>query len=333
MDRILLGHGSGGRLMHELVERHFAPAFGITELSDAALCDFPGGGRLAFSTDSYVVSPLIFPGGDIGDMAVNGTVNDLAVSGARPLYMTAGFIIEEGLPFDVLERIVASMARAASEAGVRIVSGDTKVVDRGHGDGIFINTSGVGVVAEGVDLSPRRMEPGDAIIISGPIGRHGIAVMGERNGLSFDPPVLSDTAALNALVAGMMKCAGGDIKVMRDPTRGGLATTLKELAQASGLCMSMTEELLPVPPGVAGACELLGLDPLYVANEGILVAVVRNNVSEYLIEAMRGLPHGRGAALIGRVNASPAGAVALETAFGGTRLVDMLQGQQLPRIC
>ena len=336
MDRILLGHGSGGRLMHELISKRFLPAFNSSAdpcVSDAAVLGLPTSGRIAISTDSYVVSPLFFPGGDIGEMAVYGTVNDLAMVGANPLYITAGFIIEEGLPFADLDRIVSSMARAAKRAGVSIVAGDTKVVDKGKGDGIFINTSGVGMVPDGVNLSPKNIAPGDRIIISGPIGNHGVAVMSERSGLTFDPPVLSDTAPLNALAGGMIKRFGADIKVMRDPTRGGLATTLKEFALDSGLCMSIDEDSVPVPAGVSGACDLLGLDPLYVANEGIMLAVVKPDVAEYLLEFMRLDPLGAHAGIIGRVERSPSGSVALRTKVGGSRLVDMLQGQQLPRIC
>lgn len=333
--------------MHELISKRFLPVFdagvdtsvmdtGVTDTSvtDAAVLGLPAGsGRIAISTDSYVVSPIFFPGGDIGEMAVYGTVNDLAMVGAKPLYITAGFIIEEGLRFDDLDRIVGSMARAAKRAGVRIVAGDTKVVDKGKGDGIFINTAGVGIVPDGVNLSPKRIAPGDSIIISGPIGNHGVAVMSERNGLSFDPPVLSDTAPLNRLAGAIVERFGADVKVMRDPTRGGVATTLKEFALDSGLCMSISEEAVPVPQGVSGACDLLGLDPLYVANEGIMLAVVKADVAEYVLESMRSDPQGAEAALIGRAELSPAGAVVLKTRIGGSRLVDMLQGQQLPRIC
>lgn len=319
--------------MHELISRHLAPAFGMTSLLDAAVLDAPLGGRLAVTTDSYVVTPLFFPGGNIGDLAVNGTVNDLAVSGARPLYMTAGLILEEGFPLADLEEIVASMARAASRAGVRVVAGDTKVVDRGKGDGVFINTSGVGLVPDGLDLAPSGIAPGDRVILSGPIGGHGVAVMAGRNGLSFDPPVLSDTAALNSLVEALLGGAAGGLRAMRDPTRGGLATVLKEFALDSGLSMAIEEEAVPVEPGVRGACELLGLDPMYVANEGVLVAVAKPDVSEYLLKLMRGHPLGRRASVIGEVGEAPAGAVLLKTAVGGTRMVEMLQGEQLPRIC
>lgn len=332
MNKILLGHGSGGRMMHELVSQHFAPAFGIEDLGDSAVLPAPKG-RLAMSTDSYVVSPLFFPGGNIGELAVNGTINDVAMSGAEPLYLTVVFIIEEGLPFDELKRIVSSMAEAAKAAGVKIVAGDTKVVDKGKGDGIFINTAGVGVIPDGVDLCPKNIQVGDKVIVSGPIGRHGIAVMSERNGLNFEPPVTSDTAALNGLVRMMLERAPDGIRAFRDPTRGGVATTLKEFALQCGLAIVLDEEILPVPPGVRGACDLLGLDPLYVANEGTLLAVVSADVSKYLLEAMQKDPVSEGAMEIGVIKAAPEGKVLLKTSIGGTRLVDMLEGEQLPRIC
>lgn len=333
MDRILLGHGSGGTLMHELISSHFAPAFGMEGmLADAAVLEAKGGGRLAMCTDSYVVSPIFFPGGNIGELAVNGTVNDLSMVGAEPLYLTAGFIIEEGFAFEDLERVVGAMAGAASKAGVRVVAGDTKVVERGKGDGIFINTAGVGVVRGGVELAPSRVRPGDKIIVSGPVGTHGMAVMAERNGLSFDPPVLSDTSPLNAMVRDILVKPEGAC-LMRDPTRGGLATTLNEFARETGLCMAISEELVPVAPGVKGACELLGLDPLYVANEGVLVALVRGDMSEYYTDAIRKHPSGKAASIVGEVEAGPAGSVLLRTGIGGTRILQMLQGEQLPRIC
>jgi hydrogenase expression/formation protein HypE len=331
MDKILLGHGSGGRLMHELIREHLAPAFDIKSVADSAVLDMPEGGRLALTTDSYVVSPLFFPGGNIGELAVNGTVNDLSMVGARPLYLTAGFIIEEGFPVAHLATIVSSMARAAREAGVSIAAGDTKVVERGKGDGIFINTAGVGVLPEGLSLSPGNIRPGDSIIVSGTIGEHGIAVMAERNGLSFDPPVVSDTAALNGLADAVL--SGGGVRAMRDPTRGGVATTLKEFALESGLCLVIEESSLPVSSGVRGACELLGLDPLYVANEGIMLVMVRGDMSECVVEILREHPLGRGAARIGEVVDSPEGKVLLRTDIGGSRLIEMLEGEQLPRIC
>lgn len=327
--------------MHQLVREHFAPAFSIAELGDSAVIDISASGiceqgaRLAFTTDSYVVSPLFFPGGNIGELAVNGTVNDLAMVGAKPLCLTAGFIIEEGFSAPDLERILFSMSAAAENAGVKVVAGDTKVVDKGKGDGVFINTSGVGIVHPSVNLSPKNIAPGDAVIVSGFIGSHGIAVMAERNGLTFDPPVLSDTAALNGLVAEMMNCAK-DLKAMRDPTRGGVATTLKELALESGLCISIDEKALPITGGVRGACELLGLDPLYVANEGILIAIVPQESSGALLAGMKRHPLARNSTVIGRAggpDSGKPGTVFLKTAIGGSRIIDMLQGEQLPRIC
>lgn len=332
MDRIHLGHGSGGSLMHDLIASHFAPPFGMTGiLADAAVLD-GAEGRLAVCTDSYVVSPIFFPGGDIGELAVNGTVNDLSMVGAEPLYITAGFIIEEGFKFDDLKRIVSSMAKAAEQAEVKIVAGDTKVVERGKGDGIFINTAGVGVIQDGVELSPSRVRPGDSILLSGPVGNHGMAVMAERNGLSFDPPVTSDTAPLNSVVREILKNPDC-VCLMRDPTRGGLATTLNEFAVETNLCMSISEELVPVAPGVRGGCDLLGLDPLYVANEGVLVALVRADMAEYLLKTISKHPSCPAAAIIGTVEAEPAGAVILRTSIGGNRMLQMLQGEQLPRIC
>ncbi len=341
MDKILLGHGSGGRLMHQLVREHFAPAFSIADLSDSAVIDIAltglceQGARLAFTTDSYVVSPLFFPGGNIGELAVNGTLNDLAMVGAKPLYLTAGFIIEEGFSGSELEKVLSSMSAAAKNAGVKVVAGDTKVVDRGKGDGIFINTAGIGVVHPSVNLSSKKIAPGDAVIVSGFIGSHGISVMAERNGLTFDPPVLSDTVALNGLVEAMMNCTK-NLKVMRDPTRGGVATTLKELALESGVCISIDEKALPITGGVKGACELLGLDPLYVANEGILIAIVQQDSAESLLAEMKRHPLASNSAIIGRAvgpDAGKSGKVLLRTAIGGSRIIDMLQGEQLPRIC
>lgn len=327
--------------MHQLVREHFAPAFSIEELGDSAVIDISlsgiceQGARLAFTTDSYVVSPLFFPGGNIGELAVNGTVNDLAMVGAKPLYLTAGFVIEEGFSAPELEKILFSMAAAAKNAGVKVVAGDTKVVDKGKGDGIFINTAGVGVVHPSVDLSAKNIAPGDAVIVSGFIGDHGIAVMAERNGLTFDPPVLSDTAALNGLTAAMLKCVP-DLKAMRDPTRGGVATTLKELALEAGVCIVIDEKALPITGGVRGACELLGLDPLYVANEGILIAVVPQDSAGALLAEMKRHPLARNSAVIGRAGGADSGkpgTVLLKTSIGGSRIIDMLQGEQLPRIC
>ena len=331
MDRILLGHGSGGKLMHELIRTHFGPAFGIQGTGDSALVTVLSR-RLAYTTDSYVVTPLFFPGGNIGDLAVNGTVNDLAVSGAEPLFLTAGFVIEEGFLLSDLKAIISSMADAARRSGVTIVAGDTKVVNKGKADGIFINTSGIGVVPEGREIAGSRIKAGDRIIISNEIGSHGVAVMAERNGLTFDPPIVSDTCALNGLVRTMYGVSA-EIHFMRDPTRGGLATTLKEAALESGMCARIKEPLLPVPEGVRGACSLLGLDPLYVANEGVLIAIVDVSAAEAVVNAMRSHEFGRHSAIIGEITESPAGGVLLETAIGGNRIIDMLQGEQLPRIC
>jgi hydrogenase expression/formation protein HypE len=332
MERILLGHGSGGRLMYQLIRDHFVPKFEMKSLNDSAVLAGLNKGKVAFTTDSYVVSPIFFPGGDIGELAVYGTVNDLSMVGAKPLYLTSGLIIEEGFPLNDLKKILASMSNAAEKAGVRIVAGDTKVVNKGKADGIFINTSGVGVVPTGLDISPVKVKPADKVILSGPIGSHGISVIGERNGLTFNPPVLSDTAPLNGLVSAMLK-KSKKIHAMRDPTRGGLATTLKEIATDSGCCIVIDEGAVPVPPGVKGACELLGLDPLYVANEGILIAVVSPEVAVPLVKVMRAHPHGKGSRVIGEVKKSPTGMVLLKTAIGGTRIIEMLSGDQLPRIC
>jgi hydrogenase expression/formation protein HypE len=330
-DKILLGHGSGGKLMHELIKQHFSPAFDIEGTGDSAVVNVSSK-RLAYTTDSYVVTPLFFPGGNIGDLAVHGTVNDLAVSGAEPLFLTAGFVIEEGFPLSDLKKIIASMSAAAATAGVKIVAGDTKVVNKGKADGVFINTSGIGALTDGRNISASKIKKGDQVIVSGAIGSHGIAVISERNGLTFDPPIISDTCPLNGLVS-TMYAVSSEIHFMRDPTRGGLATTLKEAALESGLCMRVREQALPVPPGVKGACSLLGLDPLFVANEGILIAMVEAAGAEAVINAMRKHEHGRHAAIIGTVTESPAGMVLLETAIGGSRIMDMLQGEQLPRIC
>ena len=332
MDLIQLGHGSGGRMMHQLIKDYFVPAFDLKTLNDSAVIDNEFRGKIAVTTDSYVISPLFFPGGDIGVLAVCGTVNDLAVSGARPLYLTAGFIIEEGFPLDDLKNILDSMKRMSAVAGVKIIAGDTKVVDRGKGDGIFINTAGFGTIEEGVDVSPRNVKPGDTVLISGSIGNHGMAVMAQRNGISFEPQILSDVAPLNGLVEVMLKRTQ-NIRVMRDPTRGGLATTLKEFAVESGLCIVIEENTIEVKPGVRGACELLGLDPLYVANEGILVAIVDKHDAGPLVAEMRRTERGANAAIIGKVAESPEKTVLLKTEIGGMRIVDMLSGDQLPRIC
>lgn len=332
MERILLGHGSGGRLMYQLIKEHFVPEFHLKTLNDSAVLEGIKQGRIAFTTDSYVVSPIFFPGGNIGELAVYGTVNDLSMVGAKPLYMTTGLILEEGFPLDDLKKILTSMSDAAEKAGIKIVGGDTKVVNKGKADGIFINTSGIGVIGKGIDISPLKVKPKDKVILSGPIGNHGISVIAERNGLTFNPPVVSDTAPLNALVSDMLKKTK-KIHAMRDPTRGGLATTLKEIAVDSGYCIVIEEESIPVPPGVKGACELLGLDPLYVANEGILIAIVKPDIAELLVKTMRKHLLGKETRIIGEVQESPSGMVLLKTAIGGTRIVEMLSGDQLPRIC
>jgi len=331
MDRIVLGHGSGGKLMHELIREQFGPAFGIAGFGDSAILDV-NLQKLAFTTDSYVVSPLFFPGGDIGELAVYGTVNDLSVSGARPLYLTAGFIIEEGFPFEHLKAIVVSMSKAAEKAKIKIVAGDTKVVNKGKGDGIFINTSGIGVLSDGIEFSAAKIRGGDTVLVSGQVGNHGVAVMSERNGISFDPPVVSDSAPLNSLIERVCEVTK-EVRFMRDPTRGGLATTLKETAIESGKCIRVKERTIPVAPQVKGACDLLGLDPLYVANEGIVVAVVDPSAAEAVLEVMRQHPYGVNAHIIGSGEDSPKGMVLQETRAGGTRIIEMLQGEQLPRIC
>jgi hydrogenase expression/formation protein HypE len=332
VERILLGHGSGGKLMYQLIREHFVPEFELKALNDSAVLEGMKGGKIAFTTDSYVVSPIFFPGGNIGELAVYGTVNDLSMVGAKPLYITAGLILEEGFSLDDLKKILTSMSSAAEKAGIKIVGGDTKVVNKGKADGIFINTSGVGLIGKKVEISPLQVRPSDKIILSGPIGNHGISVISERNGLTFNPPVLSDTAPLNGLVSKMLNKTK-EIHAMRDPTRGGLATTLKEIALDSGYCIVIQEESIPVPPGVKGACELLGLDPLYVANEGILVAIVSPDVADSLVKLIRKHPLGKEARIIGEVQEAPSGMVLLKTAIGGTRIVEMLSGDQLPRIC
>jgi hydrogenase expression/formation protein HypE len=340
---ILLVHGSGGRLSHDLVERLFVHAFDnptLLQLDDSAVVEIPDSRhpiptpRLAFTTDSYVVSPLFFPGGDIGKLAVCGTVNDLSMSGARPLWLSAGFILEEGLPLADLERIVASMAATAKQAGVQIVTGDTKVVDRGSADKLFINTAGVGLVPLGVEIAGDRARPGDRVILSGTIGDHGMTIMTQREGLQFDSPLESDCAPLNDLVTGLLAALpSGAIRCLRDPTRGGLATALNELAERSGAGIEIDEVAVPVREAVRSACELLGLDPLYVANEGKLVAIVAAEAAQTALGALRAQRYGRDAALIGQVTADHPGRVVLRTALGARRVVDMLVGEQLPRIC
>lgn len=327
-------HGSGGRAMAQLVDELFVAAFDnpwLREMNDQARLPMPQG-RLVIATDSHVVSPLFFPGGDIGCLSVHGTVNDVAMAGARPLYLTAGFILEEGFPLADLRRIVESMAAAAREAGVPIVTGDTKVVEKGKGDGVFINTTGVGVVPDGVDVSGDRARPGDAILVSGTMGDHGVAIMSLRENLAFETTIRSDTAALHTLVAQMIEAVPG-IHCLRDPTRGGLATTLNEIARQSKAGMRLKETAIPVKAEVSAACEFLGLDPLYVANEGKLLAICAAGDAPKLLEAMRAHPLGRDSALVGHVVADAHHFVQMDTGFGGRRMVDWLAGEQLPRIC
>ena len=332
-EKVLLGHGAGGRLSRELVTRLFLPALGDTgprALDDSAIITI-GEQRLAFTTDSHVVSPLFFPGGDIGRLAVCGTVNDLAMVGARPIALTAGFVIEEGFPFDLLERVARSMQIAAAEAGVYIAAGDTKVVQKGGADKLFINTSGVGLVPAGAHISGASARPGDAVILSGALGDHGVAVLSARETLGFETDLCSDVAPLNHLVAAMLEA--GEVHALRDPTRGGLATTLNEIAAQSKAAIELTESAIPVHPAVRAACELLGFDPLYIANEGKLVACVRAEDAENIAQAMRRTRYGEEAVVIGRVAAGPPGQVRLKTMIGGARIVDMLAGEMLPRIC
>lgn len=331
---IILGHGGGGKLSADLVEHIFRPLFDnpvLDMLGDQAVLEL-NGARLAFSTDTFTVSPLFFPGGDIGSLSIHGTVNDLAVSGATPLFLSAGFILEEGLPIDTLGRITASMAAAARAAGVQVVTGDTKVVEKGHGDGVYINTTGIGLIPEGVDIAASNARPGDVILVSGAIGEHGIAILSVREGLTFETALESDSQPLHDLVAAML-AARRDIHALRDPTRGGLAATLNEFARSSGVGIEIEEDAVPIPPAVRAACEMLGLDPFYVANEGKLVAVVPEDAAEPLLEAMRNHPRGREAAIIGRVVEAHPGVVTARTGIGGSRVVDTLVGEQLPRIC
>ena len=332
--RVDMTHGSGGRAMAQLIEELFLAAFDndwLRAANDQA-CFAVQGGRMVMATDSHVVSPLFFPGGDIGCLSVHGTINDVAMSGAKPLYLSASFILEEGFPLADLKRIVESMAHAAREAGVPVVTGDTKVVEQGKGDGVFITTTGVGVVPAGVNISGDRARPGDTILVSGTLGDHGVAIMAQRESLGFGTSIQSDTAALHDLVARMV-AAVPDIHALRDPTRGGLATTLNEIARQSGVGMMLREEAIPVRQEVEAACELLGLDPLYVANEGKLICICAPEHADELLAAMRAHPLGANAAIIGAVHEDPHHFVQMETAFGGKRIVDWLTGEQLPRIC
>lgn len=334
-DRVLLGHGSGGKLSARLLRDRFLPRFdnpALAALGDGAAVEV-GSERLAISTDTFVVSPLEFPGGDIGLLAVHGTLNDVAMMGAEPLCLSAGFVLEEGLPLAVLDRILDSMARAASEAGVPLVTGDTKVVERGKADGLYVNTTGLGRLRPDFRPGPSRARPGDVVLVSGPIGRHGIAIMAVREGLAFEADLESDTAHLGPLVELLRARCRDAVRTLRDPTRGGVASALNEIAAASGVAIALVEGALPVPDAVTAACEMLGLDPLYVANEGVLVAIVAPEAAETALEALRSHPTGAAAARIGEVRTGPVGMVSLRTALGGSRVVDMLPGDQLPRIC
>ncbi len=341
-EHILLGHGSGGKLTSDLIQRLFVPGFGddtLAALEDQATVNLGVQGdngrkapRVAFTTDAFVVRPLFFPGGDIGRLAVHGTVNDLAVGGARPLFLSAAFILEEGLPLADLQRIVVSMRRACDEAGVALVTGDTKVVDRGKGDGVYITTSGIGLVPEGRSLSIHNARPGDRILVSGTLGDHGIAIMSVREGLEFETVLESDTAPLTSLTDAVLE-ACPDTRCMRDPTRGGLSSALNELAAASQVGVVLDEAAIPLRPEVRGACEMLGLDPLYVANEGKLMAVVPPQDADGVLAAMRALPLGKDAAIVGQVVADHPGMVILRSRVGGQRVVTLLTGEQLPRIC
>ncbi len=331
---IVMGHGGGGTLSAELVEHIFKPAFSnaaLDRMSDSAVVHVPAG-RLAYSTDSFVVRPLFFPGGSIGALAVHGTVNDLAMSGATPLHLSAGFILEEGFPMASLGQIVADMAAAARAAGVTIVTGDTKVVERGRGDGVYINTSGIGVIADGVHVAPQRARPGDAILLSGTLGDHGMAIMSVREGLEFETTIESDCASLHTMVAALL-AAVPDVHVLRDPTRGGLASALNEIAGEAKVGMVVREDAVPVKPQVRSACELLGLDPYFVANEGKLIAIVPGDSAHSALAAMRAHPLGRDAAIIGEVTDAHPGMLIGRTGIGASRVITMQIGEQLPRIC
>jgi hydrogenase expression/formation protein HypE len=341
---IVMGHGGGGAMSAELVHHLFLPAFApapggpgvLADLGDSAVVDVDGV-RLALSTDSFVVRPLFFPGGSIGDLAVNGTVNDLAMSGAVPRFLTAGFVLEEGTATEVVGRVAAALGEAARRAGVTVVTGDTKVVDAGHGDGVYVTTSGVGIVLAGVDVRPQRARPGDAVLVSGDIGVHGVAIMSVREGLEFGTEIRSDTAPLHDLVARMLAVrpdgSRPDVHVLRDPTRGGLAASLNEIAAAAGVGIEIDETAVPVPQDVTNACGFLGLDPWYVANEGVLVAFVAAEDADEVLSAMRAHPRGAGAVAVGRCVAEHPGTVVARTAFGASRVIDLPLGEQLPRIC
>ncbi|MGW0191113.1 hydrogenase expression/formation protein HypE [Streptomyces sp. NPDC003362] len=332
--RVVMGHGGGGAMSAELVERILLPALAggaPAALTDSAVVEL-GGARLAFSTDSFVVRPLFFPGGSIGDLAVNGTVNDLAMSGARAAFLSCGLILEEGVEIDTVAKVAEAIGAAARTAGVRVVTGDTKVVEAGHGDGVYVNTAGVGLVPAGVDLRPERVAPGDVVLLSGAVGMHGVAILSERENLRFEADVVSDCAPLTGLVEAMLAVTP-ELRVLRDPTRGGLAASLNEIAAASGCGVVVQERAVPVPAPVAGACAMLGLDPMYVANEGKLVAFVPREHADAVLAAMRAHPLGAEAAVVGEVVAEHPGMVVARTGLGGTRVVDMPLGEQLPRIC
>jgi hydrogenase expression/formation protein HypE len=332
-ENILLGHGSGGKLTRQLIADLFAPVFGDAELvrlGDAAVLELPGGQRLAFTTDGFVVQPAFFPGSNIGELAVNGTVNDLAMMGAEPLALSAALILEEGLPMEVLGTVAASMAEACKKAGVRLVTGDTKVVERGAADGLYVTTSGIGIVPDGVDLGPEKAQPGDAVMVTGPVGSHGVAVMSRRAGIDFEAELVSDTAPLTGLVRAML--AAGEVRTLRDATRGGVASVLNELAEASDVSIVVEESSFPMLPPVKAACEMLGLDPLYVANEGVAVAVVAPDRADAVLAAARSDAMGEHAAIVGTVGEGPA-QVKLRTGLGATRPLILLTGDQLPRIC
>lgn len=332
---IVLGHGSGGKMTQRLIQEVFYPPFENPELlqgNDAAVVSTVGEHRLAISTDSHIVAPLFFPGGDIGSLAVCGTVNDIAMVGAQPRWMTAGFILEEGLSLEIIKRVAQAMKLAADEAGIAIIAGDTKVAERGNVDGIFINTSGVGVIPDGREVGGANARPGDVVLLSGPVGDHGIAVLAARGELAFETSIESDIAPLNGLVEDMFSISN-DIRVLRDPTRGGLATTLNEIAKQSKACISLEEDSIPIRPPVEAACEMLGFDPLYVANEGKLVAIVSADNADLILEKMKDHKYGTEACQIGVVIADPPGRVLMRTKIGGTRVVDTLSGEMLPRIC
>jgi hydrogenase expression/formation protein HypE len=334
-DRVQLGHGSGGKMAAQLLRDRFLPHLQnpiLGQLGDAAVLSL-GGAELAMSTDTFVVSPVEFPGGNIGSLAVHGTLNDLAMMGARPAFFSAGFVLEEGLELDLLDRVVAAMASAANAAGVQLVTGDTKVVERGKADRLFINTTGIGLLSPDFRPMPHQARPGDVVLLSGPIGRHGMTIMAVREGLGLETELESDSATLWPLVERLRDAVGGRVNVLRDPTRGGVATALNEIAQASRVGFRLDETALPVPATVRGACEMLGLDPLYVANEGVFLAVVPADLAAAALAALKAHPLGEGATVVGVATAEHAGLVTMRTFLGGTRVVDMLPGDQLPRIC